>query len=250
MKPYTKWKQWHVTNISQVYTRRYNLMSTAIEIFIKDDGKTYFFNLYSEKSQQEIVKELKKLNATIEVVADPENHFLKAPYTKMWQEGKLSNFEYLMIVNTYAGRTYNDINQYPVFPWVVRDYTSKEIDFNANFTDEGLRKTFRRLHLPIGTYSKLKANDAKNKFKNWDNSSAEPAFHYESLYSNAENVTNFLCRLEPFTSLHIKLQNGQLDQSDKCFSSMAETWKSCLINKGDFRELVPELYYLPEALKS
>jgi hypothetical protein len=30
----------------------------------------------------------------------------------------MSNFEYLMLVNTFAGRTYNDLSQYPVFPWV------------------------------------------------------------------------------------------------------------------------------------
>ena len=39
----------------------------------------------------------------------------------------MSNFEYLMHLNTIAGRTYNDLMQYPVFPWVVADYQS-EVD--------------------------------------------------------------------------------------------------------------------------
>lgn len=31
-------------------------------------------------------------------------------------------------LNTLAGRTYNDLNQYPVFPWVIADYTSPVLD--------------------------------------------------------------------------------------------------------------------------
>ena len=30
-----------------------------------------------------------------------------------------------MHLNTIAGRTYNDLMQYPVFPWVLADYHSE-----------------------------------------------------------------------------------------------------------------------------
>ena len=35
------------------------------------------------------------------------------------------------------GRTYNDLNQYPVFPWVLTNYESEELDLtvSANFRD-------------------------------------------------------------------------------------------------------------------
>ena len=29
---------------------------------------------------------------------------------------------------TYLGRSHNDLNQYPVFPWILADYTSKTLD--------------------------------------------------------------------------------------------------------------------------
>ena len=32
----------------------------------------------------------------------------------------VSNFDYLMHLNMAAGRTTNDLNQYPVFPWVLQ----------------------------------------------------------------------------------------------------------------------------------
>ena len=42
-----------------------------------------------------------------------------------FQRGEISNFEYLMCLNTLAGRSYNDLMQYPVFPWIVADYKSE-----------------------------------------------------------------------------------------------------------------------------
>lgn len=48
-----------------------------------------------------------------------------------------------MLLNKYSGRTYNDLNQYYVFPWVLTDYHSKHIDLsNPN--------AFRDLSKPIG----------------------------------------------------------------------------------------------------
>jgi len=38
--------------------------------------------------------------------------------TKMWTRGEMTNFEYLMHLNACAGRSYQDLTQYPVFPWV------------------------------------------------------------------------------------------------------------------------------------
>ena len=36
-----------------------------------------------------------------------------------------------------AGRTYNDLNQYPVFPWVIVNYDTDELDLSQpnNFRD-------------------------------------------------------------------------------------------------------------------
>lgn len=45
----------------------------------------------------------------------------------IFQRGEISNFQYLMHLNTLAGRSYNDLMQYPVFPWILADYDS-EVD--------------------------------------------------------------------------------------------------------------------------
>ena len=44
----------------------------------------------------------------------------RAALLDAWHRREISNFEYIMELNTLAGRTYNDLNQYPIFPWVRR----------------------------------------------------------------------------------------------------------------------------------
>merc|ERR1719345_225199 len=48
--------------------------------------------------------------------------------TALWQSGLLSNFHYLDFLNCAAGRSQNDFSQYPVFPWVLKDYTSATLN--------------------------------------------------------------------------------------------------------------------------
>lgn len=39
--------------------------------------------------------------------------------TDLWVNGQISNFEYLMYLNTLANRSFCDLSQYPIFPWVI-----------------------------------------------------------------------------------------------------------------------------------
>lgn len=57
--------------------------------------------------------------------------------------GEISNFDYLMLINKYAGRTFNDLNQYYIFPWILQDYTSDLLDISNP-------KIYRDLKKPIG----------------------------------------------------------------------------------------------------
>ena len=44
-----------------------------------------------------------------------------------WQRGHLSNYQYLLHLNNLADRSCNDLSQYPVFPWIINDYSSPEL---------------------------------------------------------------------------------------------------------------------------
>ena len=60
---------------------------------------------------------------------------------------EISNFEYLMFLNTISGRTYQDLNQYPVFPWILTNYESDSLDINDP-------TNYRDLSKPIGALNK------------------------------------------------------------------------------------------------
>lgn len=63
--------------------------------------------------------------------------------TEQWRRRQISNFQYIMELNVVAGRSYNDVTQYPVFPWVLSDYSSTELDLE-NPT------SFRDMRKPVG----------------------------------------------------------------------------------------------------
>lgn len=77
-----------------------------------------------------------------------------------------------------------------------------------------------------------------------------PPRFFSTHYSNSANVLWYLIRLEPFTSLHIFLQDGKFDRPDRQFWSMKNTYNGCTTNDGDVKELIPEFYYLPDFLKN
>lgn len=53
-----------------------------------------------------------------------------AALTHLWCTGQITNFEYLTHLNKHAGRSFNDLMQYPVFPFILSDYTNETLDLN------------------------------------------------------------------------------------------------------------------------
>jgi hypothetical protein len=60
----------------------------------------------------------------------PSDALKASGLTQKWVNRDISNFEYLMRLNTIAGRTFNDLSQYPVFPWILADYNSNQVLFS------------------------------------------------------------------------------------------------------------------------
>ena len=82
-----------------------------------------------------------------------------------------------MHLNTMSGRSYNDITQYPVFPWVISDYTSSELDFGIS--PEARQSTFRDLSKPVGALNPSRLNSFLARYESFDEDLAGvPRFHY------------------------------------------------------------------------
>jgi hypothetical protein len=46
------------------------------------------------------------------------------------------------------------------------------------------------------------------------------------------------------------VQGGKFDHADRLFQSIESTYRNCLSNTSDVKELVPEFFYMPEFLEN
>ena len=95
--------------------------------------------------------------------------------------------------------------------------------------------------------SKL-TEEFRHRFSTFDDPTI-PKFHYGSHYSTCAGVVlYFLLRLEPFTTLHIKYQDGHFDVPDRLFFSIPDTWRMCVSSMSEVKEITPEFFSSPEFL--
>lgn len=57
---------------------------------------------------------LRPTNLFVYSSGSPADVLRASGFTQKWVQREMSNFDYLMMLNTIAGRTYNDLSQYPV----------------------------------------------------------------------------------------------------------------------------------------
>lgn len=238
--------KWYFSEIRAIFSRRYLLQNTALEIFLASRTSILFaFN--DQHTVRKIIKALPRVGVGIKYgipqtrrasMMSPKQLMRNSNMTQKWQRREISNFEYLMFLNTIAGRTYNDLNQYPVFPWVLTNYETKELDL-------GQPSNYRDMSKPIGALNPSRRAYFEERYESWDNDSIPP-FHYGTHYSTSSFVLNWLIRMEPFTSMFLALQGGKFDHPDRLFSSVSLSWKNCQRDTSDVKELIPEWYFLPE----
>ncbi|KAL4252230.1 hypothetical protein ABKN59_005526 [Abortiporus biennis] len=162
---------------------------------------------------------------------------------RKWQAREISNFAYISILNQLSGRTPSDATQYPVFPWVISDYSSDTLDLDVH-------KTFRDLTKPMGALTEARREAAETRYKNLESVGEKP-FHYGTHFSSSMIVCHFLIRLAPFTHMFKTLQGGDWDLPDRLFADIRRAYQSAATDvRGDVRELIPEFYSCPEFLEN
>ncbi|TRY83639.1 hypothetical protein DNTS_003868 [Danionella cerebrum] len=202
-------------DIKEVNFMRFLLEDTALEIFLKNGTSVLlvFFNndhISAYKRLCSVVSSLKGRGETILNVR--KTAAVERTALNKWQRGEISNFEYLMHLNTLAGRTYNDLMQYPVFPWIIADYDSETLDLSNP-------ATFRDLSKPMGAQTEKRKEMFVQRYLEVEN-------------NDAIIVASYLVRMEPFSETFLQLQ-----------------WESASKdNMSDVRELIPEFFYLPDFL--
>ena len=213
--------------ITEIINRRFLYLFQACEFYLKN-GKSYYFNFFSEDNKIKFFslfsnKENNPYN--IKIISDLKTEFKKKDYTNQWLKNKISTLEYLLFINKYSCRSYNDINQYPVFPWV-------RIAGNK----------IRDLKNTIAAQSEDSRMMLREKYAL---SSETFPFHYTTHYSNASFLLYYLVRINPFTDNQITLQDNKFDSPGRQFNSIDELLK-ILSSTSQPREIIPEFFVTTE----
>uniref|UniRef100_A0A8C7PEM9 LPS responsive beige-like anchor protein n=1 Tax=Oncorhynchus mykiss TaxID=8022 RepID=A0A8C7PEM9_ONCMY len=238
--------KWLFTEIRAVFSRRYLLQNTALEIFMAN-RTAVMFNFPDAGTVKKVVQCLPRVGVGTNFglpqtrrisQASPKQLYKASNMTQRWQRREISNFEYLIFLNTISGRTYNDLNQYPVFPWVITNYDTADLDLT-------LPSNYRDLSKPIGALNPKRAAFFNDRYESWEDDQV-PKFHYGTHYSTSSFTQMWLLRIEPFTTMFLNFQGGKFDHADRTFSSVSRAWRNCQRDTSDVKELTPEFYYLPE----
>ena len=196
-----------------------------------------------------------------------------------YEKNLISKVEALIRINLMSNRSFRDINQYPIFPWIINNnktyiYNNKPeyIKINELLDISNLRP----LDKPMGTltenrftsyekiykisndefienYGEMKIDFSKecclelNKLKI---EMEEIPIYYGSHYSNPIHVCHYLIRLFPYTIITQLIHDNRFDISDRLFINFDKSYFSASNIKTDLRELIPEIYFQPELFRN
>uniref|UniRef100_A0A8C2FJT1 Neurobeachin b n=1 Tax=Cyprinus carpio TaxID=7962 RepID=A0A8C2FJT1_CYPCA len=221
--------KWMFSEIRAVFTRRFLLQNTALEIFMAN-RTSVMFNFPDQPTVKKVVYSLPCVGVGTSYglpqarrisLASPRQLFESSNMTQRWQRREISNFEYLMFLNTIAGQ---------ILLAIVHCYLNESIlDY---------------LHFPIGALNPKRAVFYADRYESWDEET--PPCHYTTHYSTAASTLHWLVRIEPFTTFFLNANGNKFDHPNRTFSGIARSWRHCQRDTADVKELIPEFYYLPE----
>ena len=159
-----------------------------------------------------------------------DGNAFKEDICNYWSKNRISNYDYIILLNTLAGRSLSNLSQYFIFPWIIKDFNSDILNWTSN-------SIYRDLSIPIyacgGDFKKIKEN-----FDILD----EDQYHSGTFYSTHNFVCYYLVRLHPFTEIHIEIQGARFDAKPRMFNGTRQLSEL----KEKPQELIPQIYYLPE----
>ena len=160
--------KFNLKDIIFIFLRKYAFRNNGIEIFLSNH-RSYYFKFMDTKKRDNFLNDfisiLNKANPKNKLFKqikgiDENNKTIIIGYFKdennnkeyssisnirdLWKMNKISTLEYLMWVNIYGNRSFRDIAQYPVFPWILTNYESNTYEELINNLE------IRDFNLPMG----------------------------------------------------------------------------------------------------
>ena len=207
--------------IKEIILRRFCLKNIGYEIFLKD-GRSYLFNFFKTEQINDFNNCILSKSKDI-LINDPINYFEKKDYKTKFKKGEINNFQYLLLVNKFSTRTFNNNSQYLVFPIIYMNIAknilrnlSKAVCLNKDDSEVDIVK-YRM------NYDVMKC-------------------YYNNHYSTSAYILYYLVRLIPYTYLQIDFQSGKFDVPERIFSTY-NNYSTALNTSSENRELIPEFYH-------
>ena len=250
-----------------ILIREYYRRVSAIEIFTADN-KSYFFNFNNffvndkSKNLNELLKKISNYFEKIKInIAKQDKSILLGFYNpdyqqylyplfseeiNVWKKKNkcYTNYDKLILINLLSNRSFKDIYQYPVFPMIYEHIGLKEREMNKHIGLLDINEdSIQRKKLFIESYD---ISVDEKKFQE----EPEEVFLFNTYYSNPIYTCNYLIRIFPYSFLGIEFQGEGFDDPNRLFYSLPITMKNTLSHKSDIREMIPELFYMPEIFQN
>ncbi|OHS98203.1 hypothetical protein TRFO_35436 [Tritrichomonas foetus] len=235
--------------------------SLVLDFFsIEDHKKAIYFFSNQTKSKCELFQNLPS-----------KQFFYQTPFQRRWRKWKISNYYYIVLLNFLSGRNFNDIDNYPIMPWVIHDYSGEQLilkrsddheifrDFSLSINDKAIKEN----KLTIENMSQM-----ENKSQNNSNSGSEclkenkqaeidrineqngSVIHISQkekkndIYLSRNDVIMYLKNIPPFNMM----------ECDNCESlniyGMEDFLQHSLSLTNKSLELIPEFYSMPEIFEN
>ena len=247
-----------ISKINNYYKNKNQKLEGCSEIFFKKAGSDNFYMKYCpiaylENNLKEystglfgMKKNSRKKTNSIHNSNINFNHInVKINYNKamvsvstflsevsdLWAKNKISNFDYIMLLNIISGRSLNNLSQYFIFPRLLNNYTHNILNWVSS-------SIYRDLSYPILSSDPLMRDDIKKKY---DLSDLDK-YHSGTFYSTCAFVAYFLIRQRPFSEISLEIQGGEFDATDRLFIGAKEVSGI----KEKYQESIPPLMTLPE----
>ena len=229
-----------INKINELYKDKKNKMEIYKNLKKNPNKENYFYMRHSpilsfNQEGENFLKNQKRKGSVsnsdfndYKIIID--GSILKDEIANEWSKNKITNYDYLMLLNTLSGRSLKDFSQYFIIPWILQD-------FNTNVFNWFDDKIYRDLSLPIHACGEDKER-INYKYELLD----DEKYHSGTFYSTHSFICYYLVRLRPFTEIHLEIQGAKFDAPTRMFNGAEQ-----LSNISEkYQELIPALYNLPE----
>jgi len=122
-----------LNRVSHVIKYRHIYQYKSLNIFLHNSKRSKIINFETEQNCDDVFEYLKSNAKNLDLnYHDIEHH------KNLWIDGLMSNYDYLMYLNNMASRSFSDISQYPVMPWVLTNYDEEGNLLNQSINYQSL----------------------------------------------------------------------------------------------------------------